>query len=154
MRALNDRTQLVVSSARCLLLPVLCAWAYQLERLEDTIVAYFLEQTLVCIKVDCTHHTQLGVVRSQLCCGGSPAVQQVSHLEGESGATECCIKHLQTLTHMVSWHVAAILMSAPFAAKAFVEPHHSPAGGDKLAGGLRQEVGLCVAVSDKLPVLQ
>ena len=63
-----------------------------------------------------------------------PAMQQVSHLEGESGATECCIKHLQTLTHTVSWHVAAILMSAPFAAKAFVEADHQT-GGDKLAGG-------------------
>lgn len=51
MRALNDRTQLVVSSARSLLLPALCAWAYQLDKLEDTIVDYFLEQTLVCIKV-------------------------------------------------------------------------------------------------------
>ncbi len=51
MRALNDRTQLVVSSARSFLLPALCAWAYQLDQLEDTIVEYFLEQTLVCIKV-------------------------------------------------------------------------------------------------------
>lgn len=51
MRALNDRTPLVVSSAWSLLLPTLCAWAYQLDQLEGTIVAYFLEQTLVCIKV-------------------------------------------------------------------------------------------------------
>ena len=65
-------------------------------------------------------------------------MQQVSHLEGESGATECCVKHLQTLTHMVAWHVAAILMSAPFAAKAFPGTDHCP-GSDRLTGGTLAE---------------
>ena len=53
LRALNDSSQLVVTSTYGVLLPALAAWAFELGTLESDLVSYFLHQLLTCIKV-CT----------------------------------------------------------------------------------------------------
>lgn len=51
LKALNDPSQLVVTSTYSVLLPALAAWAYELGSLESDFVSYFLHQLLTCIKV-------------------------------------------------------------------------------------------------------
>ena len=54
LKALNDPSQLVVTSTYSVLLPALAAWAYELGTLESELISYFLHQLLTCIKVSCT----------------------------------------------------------------------------------------------------
>lgn len=90
LKALADPSQLVISATSFALLPSLAAWALELGVLEREVLSYFLHQMLICIK-------------------------QVSRSDGESGAVEQSQHHIFTLTHLVPWHYAAILLSSPFA---------------------------------------
>lgn len=54
LKALNDPSQLVVTSTYSILLPALAAWAYELSTLESELISYFLHQLLTCIKVSCS----------------------------------------------------------------------------------------------------
>ena len=51
LHALNDPSQLVVTSTYSMLLPALAAWSFELGSIESELVSYFLHQLLICIKV-------------------------------------------------------------------------------------------------------
>lgn len=89
LTGLNDSSKLVTTTTHTVLLPALAAWAHELDKLESDIIIYFLKQLHICVK-------------------------QVSLSEGESGATERCQQHIVTLTHLVPWHFASILLSGPY----------------------------------------
>lgn len=51
LKAITDRSQLVVSTTYSVLLPALAAWAFELGTLEKDMLSYFLHQLLTCVKV-------------------------------------------------------------------------------------------------------
>ena len=51
LKAINDPSQMVVTSALCVFLPALAAWGFETEQLETEIILYFLLQLHTCVKV-------------------------------------------------------------------------------------------------------
>ena len=51
LKAINDPSQMVVTSALCVFLPALAAWGFETEKLETEIILYFLLQLHTCVKV-------------------------------------------------------------------------------------------------------
>jgi hypothetical protein len=87
LKALRDNSQLVVSTAYSVLLPALAAWAFELNTLQSDMLTYFLHQMLTSIK--------------QVSKTGSGAVEQSHH-------------YILTLTHLVPWHYASMLLTGPY----------------------------------------
>jgi hypothetical protein len=89
LKALNDTSQMVSTAATNILLPALSAWAHELDKFESEIILYFLSQLYTCVK-------------------------HVSRSDGESGSTERCQQYLVTLTRLVPWHFASVLLTGPY----------------------------------------
>ena len=53
LKAMNDSSQMVVTSALCIFLPALAAWGFEMNQLESEIILYFLLQLHTCMKVKC-----------------------------------------------------------------------------------------------------
>ena len=51
LKAINDPSQMAVTSALCVFLPALTAWGFETEQLETEIILYFLLQLHTCVKV-------------------------------------------------------------------------------------------------------
>ena len=51
LKAMNDSSQMVVTSALCVFLPALAAWSFEMNQLESEIILYFLLQLHTCMKV-------------------------------------------------------------------------------------------------------